>query len=158
MNFECRIPEPFCKVKVMLWYLHKNVKCSFSLLHHAWIFYVGTTDILCSTLKLWGKFSHFIDTPPPPPPPLRLKLGSHTPPHHHHSSIFHNQPCLWQIEWCLWQIEWWGPLNLSWPNFRISLVLAAMVIPTPLAYTNVAAVKKLIVGVGASWCMVMWGF
>ena len=34
---------------------------------------------------------------------------------------------------------------------------AAAVIPAPLAYTNVAAVKKLVVGVGASRHAVAWG-
>ena len=34
---------------------------------------------------------------------------------------------------------------------------AAAVIPAPLAYTNVAAVKKLVVGVGANQRVVAWG-
>ena len=39
-------------------------------------------------------------------------------------------------------------MNLSRTNWRASLVPAAAVIPAPIAYTKVVAVKKLVVG---SW-------
>ena len=37
-------------------------------------------------------------------------------------------------------------MNLSRTNWRASLVPAAAVIPAPIAYTKVVAVKKLVVG------------
>jgi hypothetical protein len=46
-------------------------------------------------------------------------------------------------------VAYWNENNsnpLSITNWRASLVPAAAVIPAPVAYTNVAAVKKLVVG------------
>ena len=112
-----------------------------------YLHYTYPPNMMCSSLKVkrWGRgYGHYTH---PTPHKMCSSLKVTTT----HPSIYHNQPCLWQIEWYLWQIEWWGPLNLSWPNFRTSLVPAAMVIPTPLVYTNVAAVKELICTVGERW-------
>jgi hypothetical protein len=43
-----------------------------------------------------------------------------------------------------WNEKNLNPLSII--NWRASLVPAAAVIPAPVAYTNVAAVKKLVVG------------
>ena len=46
-------------------------------------------------------------------------------------------------------VAYWNENNLNpltITNWRASLVPAAAVIPAPVAYTNVAAVKKLVVG------------
>ncbi len=45
--------------------------------------------------------------------------------------------------WCNWNEN--NLMNLSRTNWRASLVPAAAVIPAPIAYTKVVAVKKLVV-------------
>ncbi len=50
----------------------------------------------------------------------------------------------------------WNENNLnplSRINWRASLVPAAAVIPAPIAYIKVVAVKKLVVGICGVWCV-----
>ena len=106
----------------------------------------------------WGVCTH-IHTPCLPTlwdSKLDLRGGDYT---HTHTYI-PPPPTYLPSETQTWSQRWEGVctcVNRSWPNLRASLVPAAMVLPAPLVYTNVAAVKKLIVRVGASWHVVMQG-
>jgi len=46
----------------------------------------------------------------------------------------------------------YNPNTLTRNNWRASLVPAAAVIPAPIAYAKVVAVKKLVVGSRVRWC------
>ena len=55
------------------------------------------------------------------------------------------------FESCNWNENNLNPLSRN--NWRASLVPAAAVIPAPIAYIKVAAVKKLVVGL---WAVSIW--
>ena len=50
----------------------------------------------------------------------------------------------------------YNPNTLTRNNWRASLVPAAAVIPAPIAYAKVVAVKKLVVGSRVRWCQERW--